>query len=72
MTGGSTSTWESLPQMRRAGAMARAMLVAAAAQRWQVAPSECRVDKGVISHGEKRLRFGEVAEAAASCRRRVR
>ena len=65
MTGGSTSTWESYAQMRRAGAMARAMLVAAAAQRWQVAPSECRVDKGVISHGEKRLRFGEVAEAAA-------
>lgn len=65
MTGGSTSTWESYAQMRRAGAMARAMLVAAAAQRWQVAPSECRVDKGVISHGEKRLRYGEVAEAAA-------
>ena len=65
MTGGSTSTWESYAQMRRAGAMARAMLVAAAAQRWQVAPSECRVDKGVISHGDKRLRYGEVAEAAA-------
>lgn len=65
MTGGSTSTWESYAQMRRAGAMARAMLVAAAAQRWQVAPSECRVDKGVISHGDQRLRYGEVAEAAA-------
>ena len=34
MTGGSTSTWSSFDQFRQAGATARAMLVAAAAQQW--------------------------------------
>ena len=35
-TGGSTSTWTSFEQMRRSGAAARIMLVAAAAKRWGV------------------------------------
>jgi isoquinoline 1-oxidoreductase beta subunit len=34
MTGGSTSTWESFDQLRLAGAAAREMLIAAAAERW--------------------------------------
>lgn len=49
-TGGSTSTPASWTQMRTAGASARAMLVAAAAQAWRVPVDEIAVDKGVISH----------------------
>lgn len=65
MTGGSTSTWESFAQLRTAGAMAREMLVAAAAAKLGVKPSDCRVGNGVITAGARKVRFGEVAEAAA-------
>src|SRR5512142_1662909 len=41
MTGGSTSTWESYDQLRQAGATARALLLAAAAQKWSVQPVDC-------------------------------
>lgn len=65
MTGGSTSTWESFDQLRTAGVMAREMLVAAAAAKLGVKPSDCRVGNGVITAGARKVRFGEVAEAAA-------
>ncbi len=64
MTGGSTSTWESFDQLRTAGAMAREMLIAAAAARWQVAAGACRAENGFVIHGDRRLRFGELAAAA--------
>ena len=38
MTGGSSSVWSGLEQFRQAGAAARAMLVAAAAQQWKCGP----------------------------------
>jgi len=43
------------------------MLVAAAAQRWNVPAAECQAAKSVITHkpSGRILRFGEVAEAAA-------
>ena len=52
--------------VRRAGATAREMLVAAAARRWQVQPSECTTERGVILHraSKRTLRYGEVAGAA--------
>ncbi|HYU33132.1 MAG TPA: xanthine dehydrogenase family protein molybdopterin-binding subunit [Thermoanaerobaculia bacterium] len=65
MTGGSTSTWESFDQLRTAGAAAREMLIAAAAARWGVPAGECRAENGFVIHGERRARFGELAEAAA-------
>lgn len=66
-TGGSSAMANSYEQMRRAGAVARAMLVAAAAQRWQVPASEMTVAQGVVSHAAtgRRASFGELAEAAA-------
>ncbi|SFN19760.1 xanthine dehydrogenase family protein molybdopterin-binding subunit [Dokdonella immobilis] len=64
-TGGSTSTLESFGQMREAGAMARAMLVDAAAQRWKVDPSTCRTEKGRVISGTHSARYGELADAAA-------
>lgn len=65
MTGGSTSTWESFDQLRTAGAMAREMLVAAAATKLGVKATDCRVADGVVLSGTKKVRFGEVAAAAA-------
>ncbi|MGB0211078.1 molybdopterin cofactor-binding domain-containing protein [Algiphilus sp.] len=64
-TGGSTAIANSWMQMRMAGATARAMLVAAAAERWDVPASDIVVSKGVVSAGERSATFGELAEAAA-------
>jgi isoquinoline 1-oxidoreductase beta subunit len=66
MTGGSTSTWESFDQLRTAGAMARTMLIAAAAARTHVERDQCRAQNGVVICGEKALRFGEIAAEAAA------
>jgi isoquinoline 1-oxidoreductase beta subunit len=66
MTGGSTSvrtTWEPL---RKVGATAREMLLAAAAARWRVDRTACRAEAGaVIGPGGKRLSYGELAAEAA-------
>ena len=65
-TGGSTAMANSWEQYRTAGATARAMLVKAAADRWQVAQGEIVVDKGVLSHPSgKKGSYGEFAEAAS-------
>ena len=67
VTGGSTAMANSWEQMRRAGATARAMLVAAAADAWQVPPAEISVELGVVQHqaSGRQASFGELAEAAA-------
>jgi isoquinoline 1-oxidoreductase subunit beta len=66
VTGGSTSIRDAWPKLRKAGAQAREMLVAAAAAQWQVPVADCRVEDGVVlsNHG-KRLPYGAVAAAAA-------
>jgi isoquinoline 1-oxidoreductase beta subunit len=66
-TGGSRSVRSSQEYLRKAGAAAREMLVAAAAQQWNVPAAECQAAKSMITHkpSGRTLRFGEVAEAAA-------
>src|SRR5580765_6891643 len=66
-TGGSTAMANSYEQMRKAGAAARAMLVAVAAERWKVAPAEITISRGVVQHAatNKTARFGSLAAAAA-------
>lgn len=66
-TGGSTAMANSYDQMRKAGAAARAMLVAAAAERWKVAAGEITISRGVVQHAatNKTARFGSLAAAAA-------
>ena len=53
--------------LRKGGATAREMLIAAAAQQWGVPASECTAANSVITHGPSRrkLSFGKVANAAA-------
>lgn len=64
-TGGSTAIANSYIQMRQVGAAARQMLVAAAAEAWQVQAGEISVENGVIKHASgKEGRFGEFAEKA--------
>src|SRR5439155_17624879 len=65
MTGGSTSTWSEFDRYRQAGALARALLVQAAAIRFGVSPADCLTENGVVIAGSKRARYGELADAAA-------
>ncbi|MBI2404401.1 MAG: xanthine dehydrogenase family protein molybdopterin-binding subunit [Gemmatimonadetes bacterium] len=67
-TGGSTSVRAAWMPLRQAGAAAREMLITAAAQTWNVPPSECRAERGVVIHGpsNRRLTFGQLAERAAA------
>ena len=67
-TGGSRSVRGSQEYLRKAGAAAREMLVAAAARQWNVPAAECQAAKSIITHkpSGRTLRFGEVAQAAAT------
>ncbi len=67
VTGGSTSVRAFWEPLRRAGATARTMLVAAAAQNWKVEPASCRAEKGEVIHvaSDRRIRYGAVAADAA-------
>lgn len=52
--------------LRAAAASARAVLVQAAAARWNVAWEECRTRGGFVVHGERHLPFGALASEAAA------
>ncbi len=66
-TGGSSAIANSFEQMRKAGATARAMLVAAAAQQWKVKPESLSVAEGVVLHktSGRKATFGALAAKAA-------
>jgi isoquinoline 1-oxidoreductase beta subunit len=66
--GGSRSIPSNWDTLRRAGASARAMLVAAAAKEWSVPQSELRTERSVVIHGPsgRRLAYGDLANAAAA------
>jgi isoquinoline 1-oxidoreductase beta subunit len=66
-TGGSTSTRADWLRLRQAGATARIMLVTAAATRWGVPETDCRVEQGVVHHDQsgKSLRYIDIAADAA-------
>jgi isoquinoline 1-oxidoreductase beta subunit len=64
MTGGSSTTWSEFERYRTVGAMARQMLIGAAAQRWKVDPRKLRTETGFVVNGKQRLSYGQLAEAA--------
>ena len=67
LTGGSTSTWSEWERLRKAGAAARVMLTAAAAQTWKVDPAGCKAENGHVLHAAsgRKLSFGQLAQKAA-------
>ena len=67
-TGGSFAVRGAWNQLRKAGATGRVMLIAAAAQMWDVDPSTVRADNGMLIHdaSSRRLTFGDVADVAAT------
>lgn len=67
-TGGSSAMANSWLQLREAGAKARAMLLAAAASKWQVPVAQLSAEHGTVYHARTRRRatFGALAPAAAA------
>jgi CO/xanthine dehydrogenase Mo-binding subunit len=67
ITGASTSMRAMYVPLRHAGAAARSMLVAAAAQQWQVDTASCTVERGVVKHPAtgRALPYGALTDAAA-------
>lgn len=66
--GGSDGTLSDGPLGQRAGAVARAMLVAAAAAQWNVDPADCETARGVAHHraSKRSIAYGSLAAAAAA------
>src|SRR5262249_10755007 len=67
-TGGSTSVRGNWEPLRRAGATARSLLVAAAAQAWKVEVNSCHAAGGEVIHGPtgRRFSYGELVDKAAA------
>lgn len=66
MVGGSGSIAHSFQQYRELGAKTRAMLVAAAAKRWNVAPDTCRTEQSIVrGPGGQSAKYAELATDAA-------
>ena len=67
-TGGSTSVRGNFEPLRRAGAAARTLLVAAAAQTWKVTATSCRAERGEVVHAPtgRRLGYGALVDQAAT------
>jgi isoquinoline 1-oxidoreductase beta subunit len=64
---GSRTIRNSQEYLRKGGATAREMLIAAAAQQWKVPASECTAQNSFVTHGpsKRRVSYGKVAEAAS-------
>jgi isoquinoline 1-oxidoreductase subunit beta len=66
VTGTSNSVQDAWEKLRTAGAQARTMLIAAAAERWRVDPAECHAKNGSVTNARgKTLTYGELAASAA-------
>src|SRR5438270_1229706 len=67
-TGGSTSVRGNFEPLRRAGAAARTLLVAAASQAWKVTATSCRAKRGEVVHAPtgRRLGYGALRDQAAT------
>ena len=64
MTGGSTTSWSEFDRYRTVGAMAREMLVRAAADRWKVRSRSLHTENGFVVYRTSRASYGQLAEAA--------
>src|ERR1700687_755105 len=65
LTGMSSSIRAFWTPLRQAGAVARTLLIAAAAKQWGVDPAVCWAKHGVVSAGSRQLSYGQLGDAAA-------
>jgi isoquinoline 1-oxidoreductase beta subunit len=66
-TGGSTSVSSEWERLRKVGASAREMLIAAAADMWKVDKASCRAENGKVIHSSgKSMTYGQLATKAAN------
>ena len=65
ITGGSSTTWSEFDRYRQAGALTRALLVSAAAKQFGVPVESIKTENGFAISGDKKISYGELAEAAA-------
>ncbi len=68
VTGNSNSIRAFWKPLRAAGAAARLMLIAAAAQQWQVDPASCSASNGVVRHAPtgRTVGYGDLVDAAST------
>ena len=68
ITGGSTSTMSTWMPLREAGATARALLMAAAAEQWRIRPGQCSTDNGEVINGVTgaRMTYAALAPSASA------
>jgi isoquinoline 1-oxidoreductase subunit beta len=66
-TGSSNAIRGAWQPLRQAGAIARTMLVSAAAKKWKVEPASCRAERGEVIHAAsgRRIKYGVLATDAA-------
>lgn len=65
ITGGSSTTWSEFDRYRQAGALTRALLINAAATELGVAADTLKTENGFVISGDKKISYGDLAEAAA-------
>jgi isoquinoline 1-oxidoreductase beta subunit len=66
ITGTSNSVSDAWERLRTAGAQARTLLIAAAADKWRIAPERCRANRGRIENDRgQSFSYGQLAQAAA-------
>jgi len=65
ITGGSTSIRDAWIKLRNVGAAAREILIAAAAQKWNLPAAQCKANDGVVTAGANKATYGELAQAAS-------
>ena len=66
-TGGSTSVSSEWERLRKVGASAREMIIAAAADMWKVDKASCRAENGKVVHSSgKSMTYGQLATKAAN------
>jgi isoquinoline 1-oxidoreductase beta subunit len=66
VAGGSMATTLEYDGLRRVGATVRALMIQAAATRWNVSVDSCKTEPGFVVSGKNRASYGELVEAAAA------
>ena len=65
ITGGSSTTWSEFDRYRQAGALTRALLISAAAEKLGVPADGLKTENGFVISGDEKISYGELVEAAA-------